>query len=60
MPPIEPSDAVPRRRRPDRHDGDEGPVLPSVTRDEQNVGWGERDDERDDDWYLRERPPHHE
>jgi hypothetical protein len=38
---------------------DDGPVLPSVTRDEQDVGWGDEPSERDDDWYRRERPPHH-
>ena len=40
---------------------DDEPVLPRVTRDEAAGGWGERpDDDRSDDWYLRERPPHHE
>jgi hypothetical protein len=36
-------------------------VLPRTSNDEQDVGWGERpgSDDRDDDWYLRERPPHH-
>ena len=42
---------------PDR----EPPVLPDVTDDEGEAGWGDRDDERErDDWFLRERPPHHE
>jgi hypothetical protein len=44
-----------RRRR-----GDEEPVLPDTTRDERNVGWGDEPGERDDEWYRRERPPHHE
>lgn len=48
--------AVPRRKRPAR----EQPVLPDVTRDEHDVGWGDEPSERDDDWYRRERPPHHE
>ncbi len=44
---------------------DDEPVLPSVTRDELDEGWGDergRDGggERDEDWYRRERPPHHE
>lgn len=35
-----------------------GPVLPSRTRDEEAVGWGER--EYDEDERLRgEVPPHH-
>jgi len=47
------------RPRPDRNDADE-PVLPDVSRDETDVGWGDEPRERDDDWYRRERPPHHE
>jgi len=39
--------------------GDAEPVLPSVTRDESEVGWGDEPGQRDDEWYLRERPPHH-
>lgn len=39
---------------------DDDPVLPDVSRDETNVGWGDDAGERDDDWYRRERPPHHE
>ena len=46
----------PTRRRRD----DEEPVLPDTTRDEQRVGWGDEPGERDDEWYRRERPPHHE
>jgi hypothetical protein len=34
-------------------------VLPDRSRDEQEVGWGDAPAERDDDWYRRERPPHH-
>jgi hypothetical protein len=33
-------------------------VLPSTASDE--VGWGDDPAERDDEWYRRERPPHHE
>jgi hypothetical protein len=35
------------------------PVLPDVSSDELDVGWGDEPSERDDDWYRRERPPHH-
>ena len=36
-------------------------MLPDVTADEEHVDWRERDDDQDrDDWYRRERPPHHE
>ena len=32
-----------------------------VSADDRDVGWGERlpSSDRDDEWYLRERPPHH-
>jgi hypothetical protein len=36
------------------------PVLPATTSDEREVGWGDEPGERDDEWYHRERPPHHE
>ena len=57
-------------RRPARDD--DKPVLPDITDDERPVGWGDemsdgRDDgsdngdgRRDEQWYRRERPPHHE
>jgi hypothetical protein len=54
------------RRPGPRRDGDKGrrhkddePVLPDRTGDERDVGWGDPPAERDDDWYRRERPPHH-
>jgi hypothetical protein len=33
-----------------------------VTSDERDEGWGEHphDGRRDEQWYRRERPPHHE
>jgi hypothetical protein len=34
--------------------------LPEISRDESDVGWGDEPGERDDEWYRRERPPHHE
>ncbi len=65
---VEPSvDPGPQARAPTETSRDDEPVLPRVTRDEAAGGWGERrDDERldgersDDEWYLHERPPHHE
>jgi hypothetical protein len=39
---------------------DDEPVLPAVTRDERAESWGEPSNERSDDWYQSERPPHHE
>jgi hypothetical protein len=49
------------RRDPHPRRNDE-PVLPDVTEDERDVGWGDDPDSgrRDDEWYRRERPPHHE
>jgi hypothetical protein len=47
-----------RERGRDRPDDDE-PVLPDRTSDEHEVGWGDEPAERDDEWYRRERPPHH-
>jgi hypothetical protein len=37
----------------------EQPVLPDRPQDETGVGWGDEPAERDDEWYRRERPPHH-
>lgn len=54
----------PRRARPPRpkskRDRDDEPVLPDVTSDERDAGWGDEPVRRDDEWYRRERPPHHE
>ncbi|HJQ42529.1 MAG TPA: hypothetical protein VJ831_05560 [Jatrophihabitantaceae bacterium] len=53
-------DRTPQQQpEPDR---DDEPVLPKTTRDERDVGWGDDPEarERDEDWYRRERPPHHE
>jgi hypothetical protein len=36
-----------------------GPVLPSVTDDERDVGWGEPAEPDDDERLRREVPPHH-
>lgn len=49
----------PVRRRP--NDDDDEPVLPALPRDERDEGWGDEPGagRRDDDWYRRERPPHH-
>jgi hypothetical protein len=56
---VSPRDnAEPDGERSDRQP--DGPVLPDVTRDEQDIGWGDEPNERDDEWYRRERPPHHE
>jgi hypothetical protein len=38
------------------------PVLPDVSADDRDEGWGEdpHAGRRDEQWYRRERPPHHE
>ncbi|HEY2272137.1 MAG TPA: hypothetical protein VGH30_05150 [Jatrophihabitantaceae bacterium] len=53
---------TPPRQRPPRRRRDDDPVLPDRTSDERDVGWGEDPESggRDDEWYRRERPPHHE
>jgi hypothetical protein len=40
---------------------DDEPVLPDITEDERDRGWGEdrESGRRDEEWYRRERPPHH-
>jgi hypothetical protein len=50
-------------QRPRHHhkSADDEPVLPDVTGDERDEGWGdEAHGRRDEEWYRRERPPHHE
>ena len=42
------------RRRPSS-----GPVLPTVTEDERDIGWGGSPEPDDDERLLREVPPHH-
>jgi len=39
---------------------DDEPVLPEVTRDERETGWGEDSHDDDERRLLDERPPHHE
>jgi hypothetical protein len=48
------------RREPTRPPQDDEPVLPDTTSDEREAGWGDEPTRRDDEWYRRERPPHHE
>jgi hypothetical protein len=50
-----------RLTRSTHRDDEEQPALPDRPADEHETGWGESEpDERDRDWYDRERPPHHE
>jgi hypothetical protein len=49
-----------RDKRSPAHRDDDTPVLPDVTSDEHDVGWGDEPSKRDDEWYRKERPPHHE
>jgi hypothetical protein len=50
----------PRRRRATDDPAAERPVLPAASRDELDIGWGDDESRRDEEWYRRERPPHHE
>jgi hypothetical protein len=35
-------------------------VLPSVSSDERDIGWGDEPSDYSDDWYRSQRPPHHD
>jgi hypothetical protein len=37
-------------------------VLPDLTDDERDVGWGDEPESegRDERWYREQRPPHHD
>lgn len=39
---------------------DDEPVLPDRPERERDEAWGDSSGRRDEDWYRRERPPHHE
>ena len=54
---AEPSPAT--RPRIARRAPSTGPVLPTVTGDEQDIGWGDAPEPDDDERLLREVPPHH-
>jgi hypothetical protein len=62
--PPEPSDSetlespsLPSATPPRQPGGD---LLPQQSTDEQDLGWGDGPGDYGDDWYLTERPPHHE
>jgi hypothetical protein len=57
---TDPRSSEPARDEPARRRGEDEPVLPDTTRDERDEGWGDEPGRRDDEWYRRERPPHHE
>jgi len=64
-PPSRPADrdgekATPARRpRIARRPPNTGPVLPTVTDDERDIGWGDSPEPDDDERLRREVPPHH-
>jgi hypothetical protein len=51
-----------RNNEPAEPEVPDEPALPQVSSDERDEGWGDdaRDERRDEQWYGRERPPHHE
>lgn len=57
--PTTPPDGPPPSGSEDRRPADDRPMLPDVTTDERDLGWGESPETDDDDRYLREVPPHH-
>ncbi|HEY2166375.1 MAG TPA: hypothetical protein VGH01_04355 [Jatrophihabitantaceae bacterium] len=59
-PAEKPSDGDRRRRSPRAPADDGAPVLPDrAAEDRDEEAWGDGPAGRDDDWYRRERPPHH-
>ena len=58
--PASPPAARPAVRRATvRRDRDDRPVLPDVTSDERDLGWGDAPEPDGDERLLREVPPHH-
>jgi hypothetical protein len=53
--PVPPGDSVPPA--PGITPTAPGPLLPAQSSEDTDVGWGDYA-ERDDDWLLRDRPPH--
>ncbi len=54
-----PSDAAPEQpARVSLPDPRDEPVLPTRSRDDTDVGWGELPEPEDDERLYRERPPH--
>jgi hypothetical protein len=51
--------APPSRPRVARRRPSDVAILPDVTDDERDVGWGEAAEPDDDERLLREVPPHH-
>ena len=49
----------PARPRIARRPPNTGPVLPTVTDDERDVGWSEAPEPDDDERLRRDVPPHH-
>ena len=49
-------------RREDTHAPrrDEKPVLPATPERDRDEAWGDEPSRREEEWYRRERPPHHE
>ncbi|HEX8081099.1 MAG TPA: hypothetical protein VF557_12885 [Jatrophihabitans sp.] len=43
---------------PARQPGED--LAPQRSTDERDLGWGDGPAEYGDDWYLAERPPHHD
>jgi hypothetical protein len=57
-PAEKPSDGD-RLRTPSTPADDGAPVLPDRAAEDRDDAWGDGPAGRDDDWYHRERPPHH-
>ena len=49
--PVQPTPTLPASASPT-------PILPTQSREDTDVGWGDYRDRDDDDHLLRDRPPH--
>jgi hypothetical protein len=58
-PPASTEPAPATRRRIVRRRSSSDRVLPDITSDERDVGWGEVPESDDDERLLRDVPPHH-
>jgi hypothetical protein len=57
--PGTPPRPAPRPRVVVPRSSNDRPVLPDITDDERDVGWGDRPESDGDERLLREVPPHH-
>jgi hypothetical protein len=55
-----PADGERGSRTPSTPPDGSDPVLPDRAAEDRDEAWGDAPAGREDDWYRRERPPHHD